>query len=248
MDRIALQATVPGVTKSQTRLRLHFHFHWVSVLPSSLWEPLSQVVHSFPISPAAPPVLPSVPAALTSARGHHARLPAALLQEPPLPFSGGSSEAQRGNDCPGSARSSSPTPQSSPYFPVPGESWVGRAPLTRLHQLPTRDSASESCGPGRNTEVLGVCDSATPAVLHHPIYSPASVHTRPRSGHRTCIPTDPHPCRSKGAPLGQGRTSALFSPLTVPRPHLRVLIHGSVRDNTAMCICFLNFASPGDWG
>ena len=103
-----------GHKESDTTERLHFHFRWVSVLPSRLWEPLSQVVHSFPISPAAPPVLPSVPAALTSARGHHAHLPAALLQEPPLPFSGGSSEAQRGNDCPGSALSSSPTPNPLP--------------------------------------------------------------------------------------------------------------------------------------
>ena len=33
--------------------------------------------------------------------------------------------------------------------------------------------------------------------------------------------------------------SALFSPITVPRPHLRVLVHGSMRDNTTVCICFL---------
>lgn len=140
-----------------------------------------------------------------------------------------------------------PHPQSSPYFPVPGESWVGRALLTHSHQLPMRDSASESCGPGRNPEVLGVCDSATPVVLHHPVYSPSSIHAQPLSGHRTCIPTDPHPCRSKGAPLGQGRSLSSilshYSPQTSPQGP------GSWFSERQHYYLYLlpNFASPGDW-
>ena len=132
-----------------------------------------------------------------------------------------------------------PHPQSSPYFPVPGESWVGRALLTHSHQLPTRDSASESCGPGRNPEVLGVCDSATqwcsttPSTappLSMPSLYPATGPASPQ----THIPADPREPRWVRA-----GASALFSPITVPRPHLRVLVHGSVRDNTTICICFL---------
>ena len=135
-------------------------------------------------------------------------------------------------------------PASPPILSLRPSPWGvlgGEGPADSLTPAPLEGLSFRVLWPRKNPEVLGVCDSATPAVLHHPVYSPPSVHARPRSSHRTCIPTDPHPCRSKGAPLGQGRTSALFSPITVPRPHLRVLIHGSVRDNTAVCICFLNF-------
>ena len=36
-----------------------------------------------------------------------------------------------------------------------GESWVGRALLTRSHWLPRRDSASESCGPRKESRSPG---------------------------------------------------------------------------------------------
>ena len=210
------------------------------MLPSSRWEPLSQLVHSFPISPAAPPTLPAVPAALTSTHGHHALFPAALRQQPPLPFSRVSSEAQTLLSAP------APPPVLS-LLPSPWGILGGEGPADSLTPLPTRDSASESCGPGRNREVLGVCDSATPVVLHHPVYSPSSIHTQPLSGHRACIPTDPYPCRSKGAQLGQGRSLSSilshYSPQTSPQGP------GSWFSERQHYYLYLlpNFASPGDW-
>lgn len=133
---------------------------------------------------------------------------------------------------------------SSPTSPLPTSQSLGilggEGPADSLTPSSPRGLSFRIGGPGRNPEVLGVCDSATPAALHHPVYSPSSVHN-PAS----IQPQKLHPYRLtslqiQGPGWGQGRSlSSILSHYSPQTSHLRVLVHGSVRDNTTVCICFL---------
>ena len=157
--------------------------HWFTPFPPPPRP--SHQCQPWPISALGPPSPPP-------------RSPAARTNTVILRVSG---EAQKGTDCPVSALSSSPTPFSSPWTPTPDRGpwwtqplgspgWGGPCWLTHTGS-PGGTKLQSPAAPGRNPESLGLCDSAAPAVLHRPVYSPRSVHAWPRSSHGTRMPTDP---------------------------------------------------------
>ena len=132
-----------------------------------------------------------------------------------------------------------PHPQSSPYFPVPGESWVGRALLTHSHHSPRGTQlqspvAQEEIGKSWVFVTLPPQWCSTTPSTAPPLSTPSLYPATGPASPQTHIPADP-----REPSWVRAGASALFSPITVPRPHLRVLVHGSVRDNTTICICFL---------
>ena len=95
----------------------------------------------------------------------HPLLPEALQPEPTLSFSG-CQVRLRGGLIVQFLLSAPAPPPFTPPGPQPriedpdghshrGESWVWRALLTRSHWLPRRDSASESCGPRKESRSPG---------------------------------------------------------------------------------------------